>query len=235
MQTKGKSLFYLDTKRVAAMAIVVALYILLSWLSKLLNLQVFPVAAFLKIEFTDFLVLLAVRLFGIIYASLLTISVSWLRMAYLGDGPIDAFALMLADLIFLIVFWIGDVFIHKAVNHFAKNNTSKKMDYLITIGNVILATIAVSFLMTLFNQLFIYDMYARFLNYSPEAIQWFKSILVPVFIPFNLLKFTINSVIFIAIYRAIVHLEKNFTVIVQVKPKLKQPFYDFDITDEIYF
>ncbi len=234
MQAKTKRLFYLDTKRVAAMAIIIALYILLSWLSKILNLAFFPVAPFLKIELTDFLMLLAVRLVGIIYSSLLTISVSWLRMAYLGDGPIDVFALMLADLIFLIVFWLGDIFLRKGINRLIKNKTSKKVDYLITTSNVILAIIIVSFLMTLFNWLFIYDMYARFLNYTPEAIQWFKSILVPIIIPFNLLKFTINGAIFIAIYRAVIHLEKQFAV-VKESMKLKQPFYDFDIVDEIYF
>ncbi|AOX43733.1 hypothetical protein S100390_v1c03900 [Spiroplasma sp. NBRC 100390] len=234
MQARTKRLFYLDTKRVAAMAIIIALYILLSWLSKILNLAVFPVAPFLKIELTDFLMLLAVRLVGIIYASLLTISVSWLRMAYLGNGPIDVFALMLADLIFLLVFWLGDIFLRKGINRLIKNKTSKKVDYLITTSNVILAIIIVSFLMTLFNWLFIYDMYARFLNYTPEAIQWFKSILVPIIIPFNLLKFTINGAIFIAIYRAVIHLEKQFAV-VKESMKLKQPFYDFDIVDEIYF
>ncbi|WP_424527096.1 ECF transporter S component [Spiroplasma endosymbiont of Glossina fuscipes fuscipes] len=234
MQARTKRLFYLDTKRVAAMAIIIALYILLSWLSKILNLAVFPVAPFLKIELTDFLMLLAVRLVGIIYASLLTISVSWLRMAYLGNGPIDVFALMLADLIFLIVFWLGDIFLRKGINRLIKNKTSKKVDYLITTSNVILAIIIVSFLMTLFNWLFIYDMYARFLNYTPEAIQWFKSILVPIIISFNLLKFTINGAIFIAIYRAVIHLEKQFAV-VKESMKLKQPFYDFDIVDEIYF
>ncbi|KAF0851364.1 MAG: ECF transporter S component [Spiroplasma poulsonii] len=213
MQTKAKRLFCLDTKKVAAMAIIIALYVLLSWLSKILNLAVFPVAPFLKIELTDFLMLLAVRLVGIIYATLLTISVSWLQMAYLGDGPIDVFALMLADLIFLIVFWLGDVFLRKGINRLIKNKTSKNTEYLITTSNVILAIIAVSFLMTLFNWLFIYDMYARFLNYTPEVIQWFKSILVPVIIPFNLLKFTINGAIFIAIYRVIIHLEKQFGIV----------------------
>lgn len=234
MQTKAKRLFCLDTKKVAAMAIIIALYVLLSWLSKILNLAVFPVAPFLKIELTDFLMLWAVRLVGIIYASLLTISDSWLRMAYLGDGPIDVFALMLADLIFLIVFWLGDVFLRKGINRLIKNKTSKKTEYLITTSNVILAIIAVSFLMTLFNWLFIYDMYARFLNYTPEAIQWFKSILVPVIISFNLLKFTINGAIFIAIYRVIIHLEKQFGI-VNISSKQKEPFYDFDIFDEIYF
>ncbi|WP_338965746.1 MULTISPECIES: ECF transporter S component [unclassified Spiroplasma] len=234
MQTKAKRLFCLDTKKVAATAIIIALYVLLSWLSKILNLAVFPVAPFLKIELTDFLMLWAVRLVGIIYASLLTISVSWLRIAYLGDGPIDVFALMLADLIFLIVFWLGDVFLRKGINRLIKNKTSKKTEYLITTSNVILAIIAVSFLMTLFNWLFIYDMYARFLNYTPEAIQWFKSILVPVIISFNLLKFTINGAIFIAIYRVIIHLEKQFGI-VNISSKQKEPLYDFDIFDEIYF
>ncbi|WHQ36684.1 ECF transporter S component [Spiroplasma sp. SV19] len=234
MEIKTKRLFSLDTKKVAAMAIIIALYVLLSWLSKILNLAVFPVAPFLKIELTDFLMLLAVRLVGIIYASILTISVSWLRMAYLGDGPIDAFALMLADLIFLIAFWLGDVFLRRGINRLIKSKASKKADYLITTGNVILAIIIVSLLMTLFNWLFIYDMYARFLNYTPEAIQWFKSILVPVIIPFNLLKFTINGAVFIAIYRAIIHLEKQFAV-VKVSSKPKEPFYGFDIVDEIYF
>ncbi|WP_425378034.1 ECF transporter S component [Spiroplasma endosymbiont of Polydrusus pterygomalis] len=234
MQTKLKNLLYLNTKRIAAMAIVVALYVLLSWLSKVLNLAVFPVVPFLKIELTDFLMLLAVRLFGIIYASFLTISVSWLRMIYLGDSTIDTFALMLADLIFLFIFWLGDIFVRGGINRLIKNGASKKIDYLITTINVTIATIVVSFLMTLFNLLFIYDMYAHFLHFPSETVQWFKSILVPVVIPFNLLKFSFNSVVFIAIYRAVIHLQNQF-VITRSTKKTKEELHDYNITDEIYF
>ncbi|WP_338954869.1 ECF transporter S component [Spiroplasma endosymbiont of Polydrusus cervinus] len=234
MQTKLKNLLYLDTKRVAAMAIVVALYVLLSWLSKVLNLAVFPVAPFLKIELTDFLMLLAVRLFDIIYASFLTISVSWLRMLYLGDSPIDAFALMLADLIFLFIFLLGDIFVRRGINRLIKDGASKKIDYLITTINVTIATIVVSFLMTLFNWLFIYDMYAHFLHFPSETVQWFKSILVPVVIPFNLLKFSFNSAVFISIYRAVIHLQNQFVIIRSTK-KTKEELHDYNIIDEIYF
>ncbi|ELL44216.1 ECF transporter S component [Spiroplasma melliferum] len=234
MQTKIKDLFYLDTKRIVAMAIVIALYVLLSWLSKIMNLTVFPVAPFLKIELTDFLMLLAVRLFGIIYATFLTISVSWLRMVYLADTPIDIFALMLADLIFLLVFWLGDNFFRKGINRLFKNNFSKKTDYLITTINVGLATITVSFVMALFNWLFIYDMYAHFLNLSREIVQGFKSILVPIIIPFNLLKFTINSIVFILIYRAVIHLQKQF-IIIKPRKEVTEALHDYNIIDEIYF
>ncbi|RUO86328.1 ECF transporter S component [Spiroplasma endosymbiont of Megaselia nigra] len=234
MQTKIKNLFYLDTKRIVAMAIVIALYVLLSWLSKIMNLTFFPVAPFLKIELTDFLMLLSLRLFGIIYASFLTISVSWLRMVYLGDTPIDVFALMLADLIFLLVFWLGDNFLQKGFNHFFKNNFSKKADYLITTINVSLATIIASFVMTLFNWLFIYDMYVHFLHLPHKTVQWFKSILVPIVIPFNLLKFTINSIVFILIYRAVIHLQKQFIIIKPTK-KVTEVLHDYNIIDEIYF
>ncbi|UZQ29294.1 MAG: ECF transporter S component [Spiroplasma phoeniceum] len=234
MQTKIKNLFYLDTKRIVAMAIVIALYVLLSWLSKITNLTVFPVAPFLKIELTDFLMLLFLRFFGIIYASFLTISVSWLRMVYLCDIPIDVFALMLADLIFLLFFWLGDNFLQKGFNHLFKNNFSKKADYLITTINVSLATIVASFVMTLFNWLFIYDMYARFLHLPHETAQWFKSILVPIVILFNLLKFTINSIVFILIYRAVIHLQKQFIIIKPTK-KATEVLHDYNIIDEIYF
>ncbi|ALA98202.1 hypothetical protein SKUN_001334 [Spiroplasma kunkelii CR2-3x] len=234
MQTKIKNLFYLDTKRIVAMAIVIALYVLLSWLSKIMNLTVFPVALFLKIELTDFLMLLSLRLFGIIYAIFLTISVSWLRMIYLGNTPIDVLSLMLADLIFLLVFWLGDNFLRKGFNHLFKNNFSKKADYLITTINVSLATIIVSLVMTLFNWLFIYDMYAHFLHLPHETVQWFKSILVAIVIPFNLLKFTINSIIFILIYRAVIHLQKQFIIIKPTK-KLTEVLYDYNIIDQIYF
>ncbi|WP_374696890.1 ECF transporter S component [Spiroplasma endosymbiont of Polydrusus formosus] len=219
MQTKLKNLLYLDTKRVVAVAIVVALYVLLSWISKILNLAVFPVMPFLKIELTDFLILLTVCLFGIIYASFLTISVSWLRILYLGDSPIDAFALMLADLIFLFIFLLGDIFVNRIINCLIKDCASKKIDYLITIINVTIATIAVSFLMTLFNLLFICDMYANFLHFPSETVQWFKSILIPVVIPFNLLKFSFNSAIFIVIYRAVIHLKKQFVITRSTKKK----------------
>ncbi len=234
MQTKIKNLFYLDTKRIVAMAIVIALYVLLSWLSKIMNLTVFPVAPFLKIELTDFLMLLSVRLFDIIYASFLTISVSWLRMVYLGDTLIEVFALMLADLIFLLVFWLGDNFLRKGFNHLFKNNFSKEADYLITAINVSLATIIVSFVMTLFNLLFIYDMYAHLLHLPRETVQWFKSILVPIVIPFNLLKFTINSIVFILIYRAVIHLQKQFIIIKPTK-KATEVLHDYNIIEEIYF
>lgn len=234
MKTKIKNLFYLDTKRIVAMAIVIALYVLLSWLSKIMNLTVFPVAPFLKIELTDFLMLLSVRLFDIIYASFLTISVSWLRMVYLGDTPIGVFALMLADLFFLLVFLLSDNFLRKGFNHLLKNNFSKKADYLITAINVSLATIIVSFVMTLFNLLFIYDMYAHFLHLPRETVQWFKSILVPIVIPFNLLQFTINSIVFILIYRAVIHIQQQFIIIKPTK-KVTEVLYDYNIIDEIYF
>ncbi|WP_368486096.1 ECF transporter S component [Spiroplasma sp. DGKH1] len=236
-----KNSFRLETKRIAAMAIIVALYVLFSWISKVANLSIFSVAPFLKIEFTDFICLLAVRIIGIVYSSLLVISVSWLRMAYLGDGPIDVFALMLADLIFIWIFLVGDFYFRQIINKFVKGKNEKGYDYLMTSIAIIFSIICTTFLMTFFNWLFIYDMYAKFMNYQPSDIAWFKSILVSIVIPFNLIKFSINGVIFMAIYRAIVLIEHQFKLnyqLIPAKPKTNDNstlYLDYDLSEELFF
>lgn len=57
-----KDTFKINTKKIVLMAMMIALYIVISWISKLANLSIFPAANFLKIEFSDFIFLISVFL-----------------------------------------------------------------------------------------------------------------------------------------------------------------------------
>ncbi|AGM24956.1 ECF transporter S component [Spiroplasma chrysopicola] len=232
MRQKYQQIFKINSRKIVSLAIIVALYVLLSWISKLINLSIFPAAPFLKIELTDFIFLMALKIIGLFYTLFITIVVSWLRILYLGDLPIDVFALMLADLVFIILFW-GLTFLFNKI--IANQKNSKKLEYLSLSCALGLATVGVSFIMAFFNWLFILPMYGAFMNYPPEVITWFKGILIPILVPFNLIKFGINGVFFVMIYRAVVIIAQQYHHRQFNQAPKRFPVYSIlDFSEELY-
>lgn len=187
----------INTKKITLLGAIIGLYILLSWISQIMNLRIFFIAPFLKIEFTEFICLLLIKIINIIYSSLFIIIILFCRIIYLNNGIIDIFSLILSNLLFMYIFFLCDFLLQKILI----SNTNNKKKIFIIIISVIISIFITSFLMAFFNWLFLYDIYIKFTMVPLNNISVFKYILIIIITIFNFIKFSINGILFIKIYK----------------------------------
>lgn len=70
---------------------------------------------------------------------------------------------------------------------------------------LVVSTIITSLVMGFLNYIFIYRLYIVILGFPQEVIDDFNKLIVPFVIPFNLIKFSINAVLFIPAINFIRH------------------------------
>lgn len=203
---QNKLIFKLNTQKIIYISMLLTIYGILSVFAKLLP----PIfLGILKIEFTDFIFLFALDIVNWFYSFILIIITTWSRFLYLPEEPVGLTALMLSDIVMLI-FFILLRYIFTIILFSSFKKKSKKVKTLsINIIAVILTTILTSLTMVLFNYLFILKWYA-YLGYIPlEKVDKYKSQLAAIFLPFNLIKFSINSFLYILTFPLSWELQKS--------------------------
>ncbi len=141
-----------------------------------------PVVAFLKYEPKDAIIAIAAFIYGPLPALLVTIVVSFLEMVTISTtGPIGLIMNVLATASFACV--AGIIY---------KRNKSKKSAIIGLVIGVLLMTI----IMILWN----YILTPMYMGTPREVV---VEMLVPVFLPFNLIKGTLNAVITILLYKSV--------------------------------
>lgn len=203
---QNKLIFKLNTQKIIYISILLAIYLVLSLLAKVIP----PIfLGFLKIEFTDFIFLFAFDIINWFYSLILIIMATWLRFLYLPEDPVGLTALMISDIIMLMFFILLRYLFSILLFRVFKNKSAKIKTLSINIIAVVLATILTASTMVLFNYLFILKWYA-YLGYMPlNKVDEYKSYLVHIFLPFNLIKFSINSFLYIIIFPLTWELQKS--------------------------
>lgn len=188
--------FQLSTHKIALIGIFLALTTLIS----LLEIPTF-FNTFLSIDFAVTINLLAVFIVGLPYSLLIAVIYPWIRLGIPHTMPPDvvgALSSMLASITSLLVFFA----IHEVLLLLIKGNTdSWKPHLVVNIISAILACVIISLLNTFYNWAFIFDLYG-----ATEQ----KKILWVVYLPYNLLKFTLVLLLFLLLEKPLAILKRHF-------------------------
>lgn len=193
----------ISTIHITVCAALLAIAIIFSGLASVAHIIIFPSVPFLKVEIVDFCFLIAYRVLGIVYASLILILTIAIRFAF-DPNVIGLFALLLCDFCFLWFYFLSDNFLRGLI--FKLNNkkhriTDKRMLETITvIGSLIFTIVMTSFFAILINWAFILKMYFEYYHYPLTLLPQYKADLITIFLPFNLIKYIINGAVFASLY-----------------------------------
>lgn len=142
-----------------------------------------PFGSFLSYDPKDIIIVVSGFIFSPIYSLLISVIVSLVEMVTVSDsGPIGMLMNVLASCIFSLI----STFFYK------KNNSHKSV-----ITGLVVATISMTGFMMLWN----YIITPFYLGVSRDAV---VDMLVPIILPFNLVKAVLNSSIILIIYKPII-------------------------------
>ncbi len=204
-----KESLIIGSQRIVLAGMLLALSICFELLNKVIAFPLF--LPFLKIEILDFWFLVALHLIGIFYTNVILIISIWLRFIITGSNPIGLLALTIADLVMLWSYFISYSLLAK---HFYKSQLKaeqpKKWMNLYTAAfiGVVISIITTSVVLTLANYGFIYRMYIAYMSYPSSVLSW-KKYLLPIVVPFNIIKFSINGAIFLLLFPIVMILENK--------------------------
>ena len=212
----------LNVKKITISSLFLSLMIILSFTSNLAKVAIFPGAAFLHLEWADFMIFIIYHVVGFLFGLIIiTLNIS-IRFIYDSADAIGVFALFLLY-IFLFLSYIGSykffTYIFKKFKNEKKDkkiirfnqshklgslkidqsNTSKKQLFLLSLISAIVAILITTFLISLCNYLFIFRLYLLYLGLSVNSIKNYNSTIIPFIVPFNLIKLSINTCIFLSI------------------------------------
>lgn len=143
---------------------------------------------FLKLELVDLFILISLLFLGPIYSYLLAIVSPWILLLLSKDGgPIGAFALMLSSIGFLSLFITFRFIFNKILVNI---KDIKRKTVVVSLIASVFSIILNSLFMTFCNYLFILDLYNASI---------YKEKIWVAFLPFNIIKSSINSIIYLII------------------------------------
>ncbi|WP_434343534.1 ECF transporter S component [Mycoplasma sp. 06067-C1-B144P-99-0482-3] len=192
--------FLLSTNKIALLATLLALQILLTLFSKYAMgaLVLFASAPYLKLEinyWVSAVVLISTNLFwGLIF----TVASVWMRLL-LGSEPVGLLSLMLVDGSAIIGFAIIFFIVKKVFIHSNKLEVFIKFEILFVILSSIFATLFGSLVAYVSNATFIFELYGQKPNPAILGITFL----------FTIIKLVINHTIFCLIYKRVKVLVKK--------------------------
>lgn len=141
-----------------------------------------PIVSFLTYDPKDIIIVLAGFIFSPIYSLIISILVSFIEMVTVSDsGPVGLMMNVLATAIFSLI----------ATFFYKKNNSHK---------SIIMGLIIASLSMTAFMVVWNYIITPFYLGVPRSAV---LDMLVPIIIPFNVIKSVLNSCIILVIYKPV--------------------------------
>lgn len=203
-------------KKVTIMGLLLALFLIFSFISQILKISIFPVAGFLKLEFVAFILLISVESVGIVWATLLCVIGPLIRLSFDPD-LVGIFALIIAYCTFVWIYFFAKYpLINYALRKKLTNKTPAKVTQVTrndqlksTIPASIIAMIGVSLVLVACNYAFILRLYILFLKLPGSAFQSIYVPLIGIILAFNIITYSINVAIFLAIAPSLqyMHLE----------------------------
>ena len=172
----------MDTRRLVLLSILSAIAYLCVFIFRI------PVVSFLKYEPKDVIITIGAFLYGPVQGILMSVAVSILEMVTISDtGPIG----MIMNIISTCAFSTAAAVIYK-----------KKR----TLSGAVIGLIVGSLLMTAFMLLWNYLITPWYMGTPRDVV---ADMLLPVFLPFNLLKAGLNSAITLLLYKPIATILKK--------------------------
>ncbi|WP_215826642.1 hypothetical protein [Spiroplasma endosymbiont of 'Nebria riversi'] len=183
----------LAIKKLVLIANFLAICLLVGYISKFIPPLFLP---YLKLEFIDVFIIIAFPFLGIIYTYFLVFLIPWMLMLITSvSGPIAYLALMLATGGFYSIFLIVQIPLFFIIQFcgWTKNSSGKFLTIIVWIISIFLAAIINSFWMTFLNWAFILELY---------GMASLRNQLFIVFLPFNLIKFCLEALVYSLIVTA---------------------------------
>ncbi len=165
------------TRRMVALAVLAAIALVVTWLGRL---SIAPSAPFLKYDPKDVVILMAGFLYGPLPAVLVSLSVSLIEMVTVSDaGPIG----MLMNVLASCSFMLPPALLYRKLHRLSG-----------AVLGLVLGVAAMTGMMLLWN----YFITPFYMGVPREVV---AGMLLPVFLPFNLIKGALNASLTLLIYK----------------------------------
>ncbi|WFQ96364.1 permease [Mycoplasma feriruminatoris] len=193
--------FLLSTNKVALLATLLALQILLTLFSKYVMgaIVLFASAPYLKLEINYWVSAVVLTATNLFWSLIFTIASVWMRLL-LGSEPVGLLSLMIVDSSAIIGFAIVLYIFKKMFIMSNKSEVFAKFEVWFVVLASIIATLFGSLCAYISNSSFIFDLYG-----VPRP---FEAILVITF-SFTVIKLTLNHIIFCVVYKRVKVLVKK--------------------------
>ncbi|MDR2506321.1 MAG: ECF transporter S component [Oscillospiraceae bacterium] len=175
------------TLRVTTLAVFAAIAYLMTFITH--NIKIMPSAPFLSLDMKDVVIVLAGFQFGPLAAAALSLVVSFIEMITISSSGIIG---MVMNVISTCAFACTASFIFR-----------KKRTFVGAVTGLVLGTLLATAMMLLWN-LIITPFY---MNVTTEQV---VGMLAPIFLPFNLLKYGINSVAAAILFTPLIHIMRKY-------------------------
>lgn len=187
-----KDTFKLNARRIALLAMLYAIEIIMTIISKFVMGMAIPmILGVYSIEISFFVILIIYLCSNYLYASFLSITAIWFRFL-LGSEPIGLLSMMISDMVFLTIFVLVLFPLKKFVLFkFNFKNQIRTLVYLICISGLI-SMIGSGFISMLCNDKFIFGMY-----YLSDDGSGYWNILLWAGFGVTIVKYVINILLFI--------------------------------------
>ncbi|CBW54611.1 ECF transporter S component [Mycoplasma mycoides] len=187
--------FLLSTNKIALLATLLALQILLTLFSKYVMgaLVIFPSAPYLKLEINYWVSTVVLTATNLFWSLIFTVASVWMRLL-LGSEPIGLLSLMLVDSSAIIGFATVFYIVKKMFIESNKSETFAKFEILFVVFASVIATLFGGLVAYISNATFIFDLYS-----IPKP---FGPILAVTFM-FTIIKLVVNHAIFCIIYKRV--------------------------------
>lgn len=211
-QNQNRHFFILQ---ITYMSLFLALFTILSFTSAYFQVLIFPAVSFLKLEWVVFLIPVAYRimkLYPTIIVLLLTLA---LRFAY-DRSALPAYG---TGILALLITYLVILFTYAACDStwnwwYLRNYETKdftippRLNWIMQGAFMIIIIILTTAVIALCNYLFIFHLYA--LAFKLTSIDTYIKDIVPFLIPFNLIQFGANFLLFWALFPSLTLVEKSF-------------------------
>jgi riboflavin transporter FmnP len=190
-RTKWANYFRIDTKRITILAMMVAMNVVMMFFSKYV-LGLIPIYNFLVVEVTFFTYLIMLIVTNEFYTLIIIGICSWLRIPAVNDEWVGVLSMNIIDWVAILIIAALYRLLFKALR--IDNKTKKTyvaMSIALGVGTIAIAAVAVGMNVALSLPLY-NKMYG--INFTGHAL----TVYLAVVFGFNILKFTINSLIFMA-------------------------------------
>lgn len=200
---KIKKYFALNTFRITFLAVITTMNLIMAVFSKFI-LHLIPIWEFLTLEVTFFTYLIVAFSVNSFYSVILIVMCSWIRLPMLNDEWVGTLSMMISDILGLVLVML---FYNLFIIIFKIENKTKRIYVAFTVASVIAIGIN-ALLNILWNYTFILDLYKKMFGFmvSHEFLPTYFGILFS----FNVLKYTINHIIFISLLKVLIILDKKY-------------------------
>ncbi|AOG60207.1 hypothetical protein SHELI_v1c02520 [Spiroplasma helicoides] len=197
-----KSYFKLNPYRVAVLSMILAMNYLLSWISYA-ALTPLSIIGFLRVELNFLSYLICWKMINGFYALLLVTPGTWIRYLGMNPEPVGSTVMNISDMSVLGVFILISFLLNTKAHI-----KGKKSFYIKYCSSAFITIVFAGLINIAYNFTFILDWYASytgFNGYVEYKNLWYAGILMG----FNVLKYTVNFLLFISIYDVVKYISKN--------------------------